>query len=63
MQFLNLVMLKMYTKEVVAVLIALSGLGGLAINDQQISMITSVVGIQNLLENRSFKYLYVCTSL
>lgn len=46
-QFLNLVMLKMYTKEVVAVLIALSGLGGLAINDQQISVITSVVGIQN----------------
>ena len=53
----------MYTK-VVEVLIALSGLGGLAINDQQISVITSVVGIQNLLvENRSFKYLYVCTSL
>ena len=48
-QFLNLVMLKMYTKEVVAaVLIALSGLYGLAINDQQISVITSVVGIQNL---------------
>ena len=47
-------MLKMHTKEVVAVLIALSGLGGLAINDQQISVITSVVGIQNLLvENRS----------
>ena len=47
-QFLNLVMLKMYTKEVVTVLIALSGLCGLAINDQQISVITSVVGIQNL---------------
>ena len=58
----------MYTKEVVAVLIALSGLGGLAINDQQISVITSVVGIQNLWENRSIRlstliFVFVCTSL
>ena len=56
----------MYTKEVVAVLIALSGLGGLAINDQQIAVITSVVGIQNSWENRSlsmFIYVFVCTSL
>ena len=53
----------MYTKEVVAVLIALSGLGGLAINDQQISVITSVVGIQNLWENWSistFIYVPIC---
>ena len=39
-------MLKMYAKELVAVLIALSGLGGLAINDQQIAVIASVVGIE-----------------